>query len=331
MVLFVVICCVQPVPAGAGILNLAEPDEFDDDDTYLDATIFHLIIEGDSSQVATDLGILPQRHNFHDAGDEDWIKFHATAEGLHKGWYSIRVSNLESNCDAVVELYDTDGVTLLQSRDDNLAGQDELLEWQFETDGTYYVRIKHYDPLAGGQDTGYDLAVYWPIGTSASVGVVTGTVTDQDSGTKIGNAAIRTDSGGSALVDQGHYMMLHPAGNFSLALYAEGYLSASAFVSVSSGEAVTRDFSMTAVGSTPSDNDTTCFAEDLFGADSREVEVLQDFRDHVLTKIPAGQALIRCYYRLSPVAVRLMCRNEAVKNAATTMVDRLVVIVSSGR
>ena len=67
----------------------------------------------------------PQQHNFHAMGDEDWFKFDALASTT----YSIQTSELTSNADTYVYLYDTDGTTLLASNDDAGDSLASSLEW----------------------------------------------------------------------------------------------------------------------------------------------------------------------------------------------------------
>ena len=97
----------------------------------------------------------PQRHNFHAVGDEDWLKFDALASTT----YSIQTSELASNADTYVYLYDTDGTTLLASNDDAGDALASYLEWTAPSTGTYYVRVRNWNPNVGGCGTGYAVAV----------------------------------------------------------------------------------------------------------------------------------------------------------------------------
>jgi hypothetical protein len=106
-------------------------DTYENDDTYSVAGIITL---NDSR---------PQRHNFHDAGDQDWVTWY----GLAGERYTIQVSNVQTDADPVIELYDTDGTTLLKTRDDENAGQDESMDFQCSKAGIYYVKIRQADPV----------------------------------------------------------------------------------------------------------------------------------------------------------------------------------------
>ncbi|MCE7988316.1 MAG: hypothetical protein DYG89_44725 [Caldilinea sp. CFX5] len=110
-----------------------------------------------------------QRHDFHAPGDEDWVKFSATA-----GYgYRIMTSNLASFSDTYVYLYSTNGTTLLGENDDADGSVRSRLDWIAPTSGTYYAKIKHFDwsgyepytPMATyevpvyGANTNYDLSI----------------------------------------------------------------------------------------------------------------------------------------------------------------------------
>jgi Zn-dependent metalloprotease len=96
-----------------------------------------------------------QTHNFHDAGDNDWVKFSATAGTS----YDIETSNLGSRSDTYMYLYGTDGTTLIDSDDDGGSGLASRIEWTASSSGTYYVRVRHYSSSVYGPDTNYDLRV----------------------------------------------------------------------------------------------------------------------------------------------------------------------------
>jgi thermitase len=100
----------------------------------------------------------PQTHNLHDPGDQDWVKFQATAGDT----YTIQTSLVDADCDTHVFLYDTDGVTLLDDNDDidlgvNLASR--IKAWVAPVSGIYYAMVRHWNEHVGGCGTTYDLTV----------------------------------------------------------------------------------------------------------------------------------------------------------------------------
>ena len=119
-----------------------QPDAYEPDDTPEQAT-----------SISTDG--TPQTHNFHIPGDEDWLRFAATAGT----WYVIETGNLGTNGDTVLHLYDMDGATELARNDDYGNSRASHILWQALADGTYFIRVHHYNPSAMGPDTVYDVWV----------------------------------------------------------------------------------------------------------------------------------------------------------------------------
>lgn len=121
---------------------MATADAYEDDNTPENATPV-----GD--------GITLQQHNFHSAGDDDWYALSATAGAR----YVLRTYNLEPFADTYIYLFDTDGQTLLAANDDYDGSLASYLEWIAPSDETYYVRVSHWNPKAGGCATGYDVSI----------------------------------------------------------------------------------------------------------------------------------------------------------------------------
>jgi hypothetical protein len=214
------------------------PDKYEEDDTYGQAGI---IVLNDPQG---------QTHGFHDAGDQDWVKFYATAGET----YTVTTSNLGSNCDTVIEVYGTDGSTLLASRDDGGIGEDEMLDWPSPAVGVYYVKVLHHNPAAYGEGNEYDLKVYNPIGPFS--GFIEGLVRDAATGAPLGNALLSTNEDVTAIAgSDGRYLMVHPPGTYPLMADATGYSTWAAMVSVDEATTVTKNVSMTKSG-----NGGTCAA-----------------------------------------------------------------------
>ncbi len=97
-----------------------------------------------------------QSHNFHAAGDRDWLKFTATA-GVT---YTLATANTGGHADTMLSLYDTNGTTLLAFNDDDPDNWPaSRLAWGARRDGTYYVKVEHWDPHAYGCTTAYDVSI----------------------------------------------------------------------------------------------------------------------------------------------------------------------------
>ena len=66
----------------------------------------------------------------------------------------------------------------------------------------------------------------------------------------------------------------------------------------------------------------------LFGEDSEEAKLLRYIRDNVLSQSPAGQGIIRLYYKWSPVVVNEMEENEGLKGEVRGVIDELLELIS---
>ena len=206
-----------------------EPDEYEVDDTYSQANKI-LISEPDA-----------QAHNFHDTRDPDWVKFYSIAGHT----YSIQTSNVGSNCDTVIEIYGSDGTTLLDKCDDYGKGEGEYYDVRKnigDRNGIYYLKVYDYDE-AYGANTEYDLRVYTPY--ASSQGFLTGTVTDVDSGEEIENASVSADWGTSDLTSRsGSYSIFGVAGTYIYTVQATGYHMISKNITVVEGQRTFFDFQL---------------------------------------------------------------------------------------
>ncbi len=126
-------------------LNASCEDIYEPDDTFGDAT--SIIVNGAA-----------QSHSFHEAGDQDWVKFTVTAGEV----YTITTSNLDVGNDTRLRLYDTDGTTQLLENDNCPGGGlDSCINgWTAPGSGIYFVKVHYSDDSSGGcTEYGYDLRV----------------------------------------------------------------------------------------------------------------------------------------------------------------------------
>lgn len=191
----------------------------------------------------------PQHHNFHKTGDVDWVKFY----GLPNTVYRIEVLNPGSTCDAVIELYDEDGTTLLRQKDDYTAGKPESLDYIPSKEGVSYVKVSNYKPEDFGPGTEYDLKVWKPTAPSF-VGILTGIVSDSITKKAIRNAVVKTNHMGSSLSNaRGSYTLIEEQGDYLLTVNAKGYLPFSQNIEITPGKK-TLNVQMTPIGSSKAGN-----------------------------------------------------------------------------
>ena len=86
----------------------------------------------------------PQDHNFHTAGDVDYVRFGVSAPLTYTIWTT---PTLGSPTDTLLTLYDTDGTTLLWEHNNNDAENGDLcstITWHFTATGTYFAKVEEY-------------------------------------------------------------------------------------------------------------------------------------------------------------------------------------------
>ena len=82
-----------------------------------------------------------------------------------------------------------------------------------------------------------------------------------------------------------------------------------------------------AITTTTTTNGGGCLSKEIYGEDSEKVDLLRVIRDNVLSQTPEGQEIIRLYYRLSPMIVKAMKKEEGFKEEVKEMIDGVLGIV----
>ncbi|PDW00364.1 pre-peptidase C-terminal domain-containing protein [Candidatus Chloroploca asiatica] len=121
--------------------RICQPDAFEDDNSRNSARV---VVVGSAAT----------NRNFCPAGDEDWIAFVAEA-GKN---YLVDAIALGAEADTVVELYDANQV-LLALNDDFTPGTSSQVSLTEARAGTYFVRVRQYNPSYQGIGTEYSLRV----------------------------------------------------------------------------------------------------------------------------------------------------------------------------
>jgi len=189
----------------SGIVK-SKPDKYEGDSNHNQASV---IVINDYA---------PQVHNFHSVGDNDWVKFYGIAGEIYK----IKASNVSVFCDPIIELFDTNGATLLAGPVNNGGRwENESLEWSCQENGIYYVRITNANSNFG-ENVKYDLKVYHPV--AGLPGWLTGIVINS-LGQGIGDAVIKSDACNTTTMtlDNGVYMIVLPSGTHTVSVNVTGY------------------------------------------------------------------------------------------------------------
>jgi len=142
----------------------AEPDEFEDDDTFVQAQW-------------VGIGAAPRTHNFDVAGDEDWVMFFADADPDHLDPITIETLALGDGADTLIDVYFEDDFDNAIRSNDNAGEQSCALirrskispPFYAPQTGYYFVKVTQSPvtclPGPGfGPDTFYDLRIFRAIG-----------------------------------------------------------------------------------------------------------------------------------------------------------------------
>lgn len=95
---------------------------------------------------------------FDTAQDEDWFNFLAVAGTK----YLLQTSNLSSAVDTVIQVYDSDGISVLASDDNGGGGKASRLLWQAPSSGSYFIRVQQANGSAFGCNATYQISVIPP-------------------------------------------------------------------------------------------------------------------------------------------------------------------------
>jgi hypothetical protein len=236
-----------------------EPDSYEEDDIYNQASI--IVLNDD----------LPQSHNFHYVGDEDWVKFY----GLSGQIYKIKSSNASIVCDPIIEVFDGNGTIISAGPVDNGgAGENESPEWICPEEGVYYARITNANSNFG-ENVKYELKVYHPV--AGVPGWLTGFVVNSI-GEGIGDAVIKSGFNNITGMthDNGFYEMVVPSGTYTISIDASGYDPlCRSDVEVLAYEYTNQDFVMTPQVDTDSDGLFDYF-ETILGTDPNDADTDDD-------------------------------------------------------
>ena len=267
--------------------------------------------EDDTKDIAKPIVVnsgVTQYHNFWDTGDVDWVKFY----GMAGDTYAITVTDQGPRCAAVIDLYASDGVTLI---DRQVSG---LVSWDCTLDGIYYVKLYPGNGLYG-LETNYELKVWNP--DAPVLGMIKGSIKDTG-GSAVPSAVITTDGGYSALGYNGLYEMPHEGGGpYTVKADADGYQQYSqpginvpergtlplnivmtpvggATTTVPGGDGTTTTTAIVPGGSTTTTTAKKCPLRKALGEGSEaELEALRIFRDKRLNQSAEGAQLVSIYYR----------------------------------
>jgi photosystem II stability/assembly factor-like uncharacterized protein len=164
--------------------------------------------------------------------------------------------------------------------------------------------------------------------SSSGTGLLSGTITAQDTGSTVDNAAVSSSSGSSCASSDGFYSLMMPAGVHDIEIAADGYNSATLFgITVNAGEIVARDI---VLSTGPGDGDG-CAATELLknSANRKHLPALRAFRDAVLKKSLPGNRLTALYYAAEGDVRKVLKKNPQLRTRAVRLLQNALPVVLS--
>jgi hypothetical protein len=70
--------------------------------------------------------------------------------------------------------------------------------------------------------------------------------------------------------------------------------------------------------------DGNCLSKEIYGEYSKETEFLRYMRDNILSKTSEGREIVRFYYKLSPVIVKVMSEDEEFEKGVKSVVNGIL-------
>jgi|GEM_PF-3536041 len=338
-------------PARTVIVRPGGPDMYEDDDNMTDAR--PIVIDDPMSA----------RHNFHDAEDADFMKFHCLENDNIT--YEITAAPVDdgSQCDPVLQIYNSSGEPLAEAKDSAGDGERETIgAWKCPADGLYYIKVWDAD---SGMDAGslktktaYDLSIaHTTLGATA---ILSGSVLAFDNQVGLENIFVSIPAQGISTMSGpgGGYLLLVPTGQYTVyynpsadlaSLYLP-HVETMAFADAgakngdiylqrvsTSGSKTTTSIAgggraTTTTTTVPAATTTTitipsitglCPAQKTLGKDNPKLAQLRAFRDGTLAQSAVGQKLIQMYYNNAESINTALDRRPALRSAARRVLETL--------
>jgi hypothetical protein len=223
------VCILWPVAVSFAV----DPDEYEPNNTPGQA---HVLFLNDEYN---------QLHNFHVAGDQDWVKLY----GLAGKPYQFGTENVAAQYDAVMELYSTDGRTVLTQECvmGYWPGDKCYFDWICPIDGVYYLKVAQKDPNVFGDGTDYELYA-WDGAAPNFPGIVQGKLTDTSVPPAPVQAKIKCSGNigetSSLSEADGNYYIYADAGDYTCTYESFGYRTMTDTITIQGGKTVVENYTM---------------------------------------------------------------------------------------
>jgi hypothetical protein len=71
-----------------------------------------------------------------------------------------------------------------------------------------------------------------------------------------------------------------------------------------------------------------CLAETVYQDNEKELVLLREFRNDLLSQSAIGQEFIKLYYQWSPLIVKVMQEDEEFKEEVRELLDRVLMLIT---
>lgn len=150
--------------------------------------------------------------------------------------------------------------------------------------------------------------------STAGTGVVTGVVFDAETGQGVDGVSVMSSSGAVTMTIEGYYVLVHPAGVYSIEACPTGtYASSAHSVTVDSGTSQEINFALCGTGQDAGGGDACVFEslQERF-PDKATPALLRRLRDIVLRRSAVGRRWTALYYRFGPELREPLARQPAL-------------------
>ncbi len=205
------------------------------------------------------------------------LRFSLTGEGI--------TAQSPPTCSVLLQVIKPDGTAYLAQQIPITASISELKIKGAET-GTWTYSVTN-QCTEGRQ---YSIST-----TTAGTGLITGMVIDAATGEGISGVSISTNGGASTATEEGYYMLIHPAGTYSITAMDAKHGSVPKSFTLEAGADITINQCLGAKESGGGDNNK-CPVKSIFKHETKYIRMLRTLRDSYMRKTPAGSRYISLYY-----------------------------------
>ncbi len=162
---------------------------------------------------------------------------------------------------------------------------------------------------------------------SSGTGIVSGIVADAITGEELDGVDIRTDGGGSTITEAGYYLLIQPAGVFTLTASDAIHSPSTQSVNIQAGGSVQINITLTP----GSKGATQCPASYALDNEITHVQQLRTFRDLYLRGSVEGERYIKLYYQYAPELYTILKSDPELKQQIKKNIKNLLPLINGAK